>query len=355
MKSLTIDGRAVTVPDGATVLDAAVALGIAIPSLCHAPGLEASTSCMACVVRIDGGRNFAPSCATPARDGMVVESETDEVRAARRNSLRLLLSDHAGDCTAPCQLADDRHADLPAVIRKVGDGDVVGAAALLKSWGFDLADLKPDVVRRAQKACRRGRIDEAVAIDGLLRYVAARAADAPAGEAPPAYRSYSVRLGKMAPEELQVLLTGAAALPQVQPADAAAGFSDAEAIAEAQRCLHCDCRAAHQCKLRDACEAYEVDASALAAARPPLVQDRAHGELLHEPGKCIRCGLCLQVAEMAGEALGLSFAGRGFDMRVKVPFGEPLSAALLQAAEQVVAVCPTAALAKREDGGERRG
>jgi ferredoxin len=204
------------------------------------------------------------------------------------------------------------------------------------------------VVRRAQKACRRGRIDDAVAIDRLLRYVAARAADTPAGPTPPPYRAFSVRLGKMTEGELQVLLAGASASAPLQPADPASGFTDAEASAEAQRCLHCDCRAAHSCKLRDACDAYGVDVSQLPTARPALLQDRSHPDILYEPGKCIRCGLCLQVAERAGEQPGLAFAGRGFAMQVKVPFGAPLAQALAKAGGACADVCPTAALARQQ-------
>ncbi|MHC4078672.1 MAG: 2Fe-2S iron-sulfur cluster-binding protein [Planctomycetota bacterium] len=365
MPKLKIDGREVTVPEGATVLDAARELGIYVPSLCHYEGLEPSTSCMTCLVRVGDSLSLQPSCATVAVDGMEIESESDAVHAARRSSLELLLSDHAGDCVAPCQVADNRHADFPQFVRQVAAGDLDGAAKTLAVGGLDLDDLDNLDVRRAMKACRRGRHDEAVAIERLVRCVAAArdgtvadedegedgSADekaAGAGDGAPAYRAFSVRLGKMSPEEMAELLAGVSDTEQVQPEDSTRGYTAEEACAEASRCLRCDCRQAHSCQLRDACEAYGVQTSKFRVPRPPLYQDRAHPDITHEPGKCIRCGLCLQVVEREGEEIGLAFAGRGFDMCIKVPFGGPLAKALEKAGLACARVCPTGALAPKK-------
>ncbi|NMC19510.1 MAG: hypothetical protein GYA33_03730, partial [Thermogutta sp.] len=70
--------------------------------------------------------------------------------------------------------------------------------------------------------------------------------------------------------------------------------------------------------------------------------------VLYEPGKCIVCGLCVAVTEAARAPLGLTFVGRGFDVRVGVPFNRSLEEALGELAEQCVAVCPTGALSFRE-------
>jgi len=82
MPKLTIDQREVEVPEGATVLDAARTLGIDVPALCFREGCKASTSCLACLVRIDGQQRLVPSCATRAGEGMQVESETAAVHEA---------------------------------------------------------------------------------------------------------------------------------------------------------------------------------------------------------------------------------------------------------------------------------
>ncbi len=101
MITLTIDGRPVSVEAGTTVLDAAERLGIRIPTLCHVPGIEPAASCFVCAVQIEGRRTLSPACAMPVAEGMVVATDTDDVRTARKMALELLLSDHAGECVAP--------------------------------------------------------------------------------------------------------------------------------------------------------------------------------------------------------------------------------------------------------------
>ena len=94
MVTLTIDGRDVSVEEGATILEAAGMLGIRIPTLCKVENFPPSASCFLCAVKIEGRTNLAPSCATPAADGMIVHTNSDEVRASRKTALELLLSDH---------------------------------------------------------------------------------------------------------------------------------------------------------------------------------------------------------------------------------------------------------------------
>ncbi|MCF6286068.1 MAG: hypothetical protein L3K26_12875, partial [Candidatus Hydrogenedentes bacterium] len=67
-----------------------------------------------------------------------------------------------------------------------------------------------------------------------------------------------------------------------------------------------------------------------------------------EPGKCIRCGLCVEIAEKYGEDIGLAFSGRGFAMEIKVPFGRSLDEGLKKSAAECVQACPTAAIAFRD-------
>ncbi len=98
MTRLTVDGYPVEVPEGSTVLDAARALGVDIPTLCHAPGLPPSTSCMLCVVRVEGYERMLPACTLIVGEGMVVESEHEAVKTQRQRTLELLLSEHRFEC-----------------------------------------------------------------------------------------------------------------------------------------------------------------------------------------------------------------------------------------------------------------
>ena len=82
--------------------------------------------------------------------------------------------------------------------------------------------------------------------------------------------------------------------------------------------------------------------------RRSFVQNFQHPDIIYEPGKCIACGLCIQISAQAGEKLGLTFVGRGFDVRVAVPFNRSLAEALEYAANKCVAACPTGALAFNE-------
>lgn len=127
------------------------------------------------------------------------------------------------------------------------------------------------------------------------------------------------------------------------------GFDASEAIAEAQRCLHCDCRKADNCRLRTyACFTGASQARYKGEKRPVEFVDD-HPFVIYEAGKCIRCGICIQVAQKHAEPLGLSFVGRGFEVKVSVPFHASLAEGLQKAAEECAAACPTGALAMKEE------
>ena len=153
-------------------MDAARKLGIEIPTLCFLDGYRAATSCMVCVVKVDDRKNFAPACATAAVEGMSVQSETDEVRQARRTALELLLSDHVGDCTAPCQLLCPARMNIPRMLREIAAGDATAAISTVME---DIA--LPAVLARVcpkpcEKGCRRGSLDAPIPICELKGYVA---------------------------------------------------------------------------------------------------------------------------------------------------------------------------------------
>ena len=108
---LTVDGREIEGREGQTVLEVCREHGVRVPSLCHDPRLEPWGACRLCVVEIEGVRGFPTSCTTPAADGMVVTTKSDDLDRLRRTVIELLLSDHKLDCvtcdrTGTCALQD---------------------------------------------------------------------------------------------------------------------------------------------------------------------------------------------------------------------------------------------------------
>ncbi len=96
--TLTINGQEVKATKGMTVLEAAEAGGIYIPTLCHYPDLVPYGGCRQCVVEVEGMRGLPASCTTPAANGMVVKTESDSIYEVRRTALELLLTNHPCDC-----------------------------------------------------------------------------------------------------------------------------------------------------------------------------------------------------------------------------------------------------------------
>ena len=90
--TLNINDQSVSVPDGATVLDAINASETYISQLCKDPDMPAIGACRTCLVLIDGMRGFPASCSVPAQDGMAVRTDTPEVRRIRSGVLELTLA-----------------------------------------------------------------------------------------------------------------------------------------------------------------------------------------------------------------------------------------------------------------------
>ncbi|MBM4103608.1 MAG: FAD-binding protein [Planctomycetes bacterium] len=169
---LTIDSRTVEVGRGATILYAARAAGISIPTMCHKDGYKPSTSCMVCVVRVEGNPSFVPSCGAAVQDGMRVWTNTPDVLEARKTAVELLLSEHAGDCEGPCRIGCPANMNIPLMLRQITAGRLDLAIGTIKA---DIA--LPAVLGRicpapCEKVCRRNAHDAAVSICQLKRFVA---------------------------------------------------------------------------------------------------------------------------------------------------------------------------------------
>lgn len=109
--TLTIDGESVTVPAGTSVMAAAMSLGTKIPKLCATDPLEPFGSCRLCLVEIEGRRGTPASCTTPAEEGMVVRTQSENLASLRKGVMELYISDHPLDCltcsaNGDCELQD---------------------------------------------------------------------------------------------------------------------------------------------------------------------------------------------------------------------------------------------------------
>ena len=168
MPSFTIDQQRIEAKPGETILQAARAAGIEIPTLCYLEGFEAGASCMVCAVKLKHSGQFIPSCASRVIDGMEIEHDTPEVRDTRRMALELLFSDHLGDCLSPCQRICPAHLGIPAVLKHMRAGET-GLAAASARRDLPLAGILCRICNRpCEQGCRRGVHDEPVAIADLV-------------------------------------------------------------------------------------------------------------------------------------------------------------------------------------------
>jgi formate dehydrogenase major subunit len=109
--TLTIDGTSITVPEGTSIMRAAMEVGTKVPKLCATDSIEAFGSCRLCLVEIDGRPGTPASCTTPVAEGLVVRTQSDRLKQLRRGVMELYISDHPLDCltcaaNGDCELQD---------------------------------------------------------------------------------------------------------------------------------------------------------------------------------------------------------------------------------------------------------
>ena len=517
MIKLTIDNTPVEVEEGTTVLQAAAALGIEIPTMCYLKGHSCHPSCMVCMVKDADRGIFFTSCAMPAVEGMNIIATSEEVSDIRREALELLLSDHVRDCEAPCTLTCPAGMDIPLMNRLIANGEFEKSLEIVReeiALPLILGYICP---APCEKACRRKPIDGAVSICLLKRFTAqdsgrrninllpdvvktekkiAIIGTGPAGLSAAFYllraghgctlfdknelaggamrynideeklprtmldaeidgirqmgavfklnnpitpdffeteiipkfdavilatgnrinqpvedfglidsghefadkktfktirpgvfacgnmiREYEMAVrasaqGRIVASEVSIYLNTHAAVKKIHfnssfghltksehreylkesylgyPVEPdggfIAGFNEEQAIAEAKRCLHCDCRKPASCKLRIYADEYGANRKRhLGPERKSLTKSVHHDLIVYESEKCIRCGLCIEISGKE-ESLGLTYIGRGFDVRISVPFNETIAEALKKTAAACVNACPTGAMAFKD-------
>ena len=307
------------VPEGETLLVAARRKGVSVPSLCSAEGAVHKASCMVCVVKNLSNGQIIPSCTTYPEEGMHFETESEEIRAIRMQSLELLLSDHRADCEAPCSLVCPKGLEVEQMLNHYDAGRYNESHALVSAV-FSLPEIGCDTCKApCEKACRRGTIDTAVSIRAIIKEVA--------GMFDPTLRNVENRISKTDKILFQSKLGRFTA-------------SEKERLktttTTASRCLHCACAGRAGCQLR----LLATDAGikrprfAMSSVLPALTRQHVNGRLWFEQAKCIRCGLCVYNSRN-----GFTFKDRGFGMQVVLP-EENVS----HVNEALAELCPTGAL-----------
>ena len=167
-----IDGKTIIAENGETILQAAARNGIAIPSLCRNQKISHTTSCFVCVVKDCKTGRFLPSCSACPANGQEIESDTAEVFDMRQTALNLLLSEHTGDCEAPCTVACPAHAAVEEYVQAGKRGDFLESLKIIKKripLPMTIGRVCP---RFCEKNCRKNITGSPVAINDFKRLAA---------------------------------------------------------------------------------------------------------------------------------------------------------------------------------------
>ncbi|MFP3869557.1 MAG: molybdopterin-dependent oxidoreductase [Syntrophobacteria bacterium] len=169
---LTIDGQPIETEPGTTILEAARQHNFYIPTLCYSQILKPLENCRICVVKVEGEPHFQASCSTQVREGMVVTTNSKEIRETRKLLLQLLLQEHYGDCVAPCHLACPANVDIQGYIALIAQGQYLEALQLVRERVPLPATIGRVCPHFCEFQCRRSLVDEPVNINHLKRFVA---------------------------------------------------------------------------------------------------------------------------------------------------------------------------------------
>lgn len=181
----TIDGKPQVAAPGETILAAARKMGLDIPTLCHNQKISRTTSCFVCVVKDMKTGRFLPSCSACPTEGQNIDASSEEVLEMRRTALGLLLSEHTGDCEAPCTMACPAHASVEEYVREGRKGNFLEALKIIKKripLPMSVGRVCP---RFCEKDCRRNITGKPVSINDFKRLSADLYYDSYMEELPP--------------------------------------------------------------------------------------------------------------------------------------------------------------------------
>lgn len=172
MLNLTINGKAIQVEEGTTILQAARDNGIYIPTLCYDEAVKVYGACGLCVVEAQGMPKLLRSCSAKCSEGMVINTESERVVHSRKIAMELLMSAHDGDCIAPCQLNCPARTDCQGYVGLIANGEYDSAIKLIKNKISLPASIGRVCPHPCESACRRKNVDEAISIAQLKAFAA---------------------------------------------------------------------------------------------------------------------------------------------------------------------------------------
>jgi formate dehydrogenase major subunit len=167
-----LNNKECTACKGETILSALKRNGWEVPTLCHGDGLEPFAGCSICSVEVKGKPKLMASCSTPIEPGMEIVSESKRVYDARKSCLELLLSNHYGDCMAPCTLECPANIDIQGYLAHAANGDYREALKLIKEKNPMPRTIGRVCPHTCESKCRRNLVDEPLAINPVKRFVA---------------------------------------------------------------------------------------------------------------------------------------------------------------------------------------
>jgi ferredoxin len=349
---IRIDNIEVEADKGQTVLEAARSAGMQIPTLCHSDGIENYSSCMVCMVKDNKKNTFIPSCTAIVQEEMDIDASGEEVLRLRKQAVTMLLSEHRAECEAQCRVVCPAGYNIPLMNRLLIEGEVADARELLlaETKGTELSCVTCKAY--CENACRRKKIDTPVSIRNI-RIFLYNSSDKPKEELVSSVyfrdtdirKRFSSRTGVVDENEQREWLKECR--PDVVRHRE---ITDAiSAISEAGSCMHCDCRAAENCSLRDLAEQFELrDPKGKLVNSPITKKINSKTGLIFENAKCIKCGLCVRLCRDSMDEVPLCFIDRGFVSKISEPLFEDFDNVLPSMTDKCIAICPTGALGHYE-------
>jgi predicted molibdopterin-dependent oxidoreductase YjgC len=361
MVKLKINNIEYEAAEGLTILEVAGSAGLAIPTLCHRKGLPHYSSCMVCMVKDNRTNNFSPSCSALVQEGMDLDVSGKEVIALRQKAVEMLLSEHRAECEAPCKVVCPAGYNIPLMNRLISSGEYEKAykLSLSETDSAEIVCLK--CPGYCENACRRKKADKQISIRNIKIFISDKlkkdnkftevsvqtlnneTVHDPVPKSRKPSGRFTSRIGRLEESELKEWLKecNGKGLRSEEITDL---YS---ASGEAESCMHCDCRAADNCGLRDLAEELSIKDPRGKLINSPIVKKINYNTgLIFENAKCIKCGLCVRLCEELKEGPALCFINRGFVSIISEPLTEEFNNILMTRSKEVIDICPTGALSQ---------